>query len=161
MSYCDSCVSEQLGEAGYCSSCGTSPHPFHSTVQLLLAIRWDGVRRALKRTAIGIVAIIGLLIIVAMVADLSHLPGSVRAAGEPATPSLAQAKIEAERVSLDELFRDNERRMRDAVAARAKLNQPINAAENVVEISGKAAPSEERLLHNLPPKKVQEEPLGY
>ena len=144
MSYCDSCRSEQLGEAGYCSSCGTSPHPFHGILQLASPIRWDEVRRALKRTAIGIVAIIGLLIIVAMVADLSHLPGSVRAAGEPATPSLAQAKIEAKRVSLDELFRDNERRIRDAV-----------------EISGKAAPSEERLLHNLPPIKVQEEPLAY
>jgi len=124
-------------------------------------MRWDGVKRALKRTAIGIVAIIGLLIIVAMVADLSHLPGSVRAAGEPATPSLAQAKIEAERVSLDELFRDNERRMRDAVDAKAKINQPINAAENAVENSSKATPSEERLLHNLPPKKVQEEALAY
>ncbi len=144
MSYCDSCRSEQLGEAGYCSSCGTSPHPFHGILQLASPIRWDEVRRALKRTAIGIVAIIGLLIIVAMVADLSHLPGSVRAAGEPAIPSLAQAKIEAKRVSLDELFRDNERRIRDAV-----------------EISGKAVPSEERLLHNLPPIKVQEEPLAY
>ena len=86
---------------------------------------------------------------------------SVRAAAEPATPSLAQANIEAERVSLDELFRGNERRMRDAVDARAKFNQPINAAENTGEISGKATPSEERLLHNLPPKKVQEEPLAY
>ncbi len=97
----------------------------------------------------------------AVVADLSHVPGSVRAAAEPATPSLAQAKIEAERVSLDELFQDNERRIRNAVDARAKINRPINAAENAVEISGKAAPSEERLLHNLPPKKVQEEPLAY
>ena len=84
---------------------------------------------------------VGLLIIVA---GLSHVPGSVRAAVEPATPTLAQAKIEAKRVSLDELFRDNERRIRDAV-----------------EISGKAVPSEERLLHNLPPIKVQEEPLAY
>ncbi len=144
MSYCDSCRSEQLGEAGYCSSCGTSPHPFHGILQLASPIRWDEVRRALKRTAIGIVAIIGLLIIVAIVTDISHVPGSVRAAAEPATPSLAQANIEAERVSLDELFRDNERRIRDAV-----------------EISGKAVPSEERLLHNLPPIKVQEEPLAY
>ena len=158
MSYCDSCGSEQLGEARYCSSCGTSPHPFHSILQLPSPIRWDEVRRALKRTAIGIVAVIGLLIIVA---GLSHVPGSVRAAAEPATPSLAQANIEAERVSLDELFRDNERRIRDAVAAKAKINQPINAAENAVEISGKLAPSEERLLYNLPPKKVQEEPLAY
>ena len=141
MSYCDSCRSEQLGEAGYCSSCGTSPHPFHGILQLASPIRWDEVRRALKRTAIGIVAIVGLLIIVA---GLSHVPGSVRAAAEPATPTLAQAKIEAKRVSLDELFRDNERRIRDAV-----------------EISGKAVPSEERLLHNLPPIKVQEELLAY
>ena len=161
MSYCDSCGSEQLGEAGYCSSSGTSPHPFPSTGQLPSPIRWYEVRRALRRTAIGIVAIIGLLIIVAMVADLSHLPGSVRAAGEPATPSLAQAKIEAESVSLDELFRENERRILEAVDARAKINQPINASENAVEISGKSAPSEERLLHNLPPKQAQEEPLGY
>ncbi len=144
MSYCDSCRSEQLGEAGYCSSCGTSPHPFHGILQLASPIRWDEVRRALKRTAIGIVAIIGLLIIVAIVTDISHVPGSVRAAAEPATPSLSQANIIAERVSLDELFRDNERRIRDAV-----------------EISGKAVPSEERLLHNLPPIKVQEEPLAY
>ena len=144
MSYCESCRSKQLGEAGYCSSCGTSPHPFHGILQLASPIRWDEVRRALKRTAIGIVAIIGLLIIVAIVTDISHVPGSVRAAAEPATPSLAQAKIEAKRVSLDELFRDNERRIRDAV-----------------EISGKAVPSEERLLHNLPPIKVQEEPLAY
>ena len=43
---------------------------------------------------------------------------------------------------MDELFRANERRIRDAVDARAKINQPINAAENAVEISGKAAPSE-------------------
>ena len=134
MSYCDSCRSEQLGEAGYCSSCGTSPHPFHGILQLASPIRWDEVRRALKRTAIGIGAIVGLLIIVA---GLSHVPGSVRAAAEPATPTLAQAKIEAKRVSLDELFRDNERRIRDAV-----------------EIIGKAVPSEERLLHNLPPIKV-------
>jgi len=110
-------------------------------LQLASPIRWDEVRRALKRTAIGIVAIVGLLIIVA---GLSHVPGSVRAAAKPATPTLAQAKIEAKRVSLDELFRDNERRIRDAV-----------------EISGKAVPSEERLLHNLPPIKVQEEPLAY
>jgi hypothetical protein len=103
-------------------------------LQLASPIRWDEVRRALKRTAIGIGAIVGLLIIVA---GLSHVPGSVRAAAEPATPTLAQAKIEAKRVSLDELFRDNERRIRDAV-----------------EISGKAVPSEERLLHNLPPIKV-------
>ncbi len=129
-------------------------HPFHSILQLPSPIRWDEVRRALKRTAIGIVAIIGLLIIVAIVTDISHVPGSVRAAAEPATPSLAQANIEAERVSLDELFRDNERRIRDAVDAKAKINQPINAAENAVEISGKAVPSEERLLHNLPPIKV-------
>ena len=139
--HCDSCRSEQLGEAGYCSSCGTSPHPFHGILQLASPIRWDEVRRALNRTAIGIVAIVGLLIIVA---GLSHVPGSVRAAAEPATPTPAQAKIEAQRVSLDELFRDNEQRIRDAV-----------------EISGKAVPSEERLLHNLPPIKVQEEPLAY
>ena len=158
MSYCDSCGSKQLGEAGYCSTCGTSPHPFHSILQLLSPIRWDEVRRSLKRTAIGIVAVIGLMIIVA---GLSHVPGSVRAAAEPATPSLDQANIEAEQVFLDELFRDNERRMRDAVDAKAKINQPINAAENAVENSSKATPSEERLLHNLPPKKVQEEALAY
>ena len=34
-------------------------------------------------------------------------------------------------------------------------------SENAVVISGKSAPSEERLLHNLPPKKVQEEPLRF
>jgi len=158
MSYCESCRSKQLGEAGYCSSCGTSHHPLHNILQLPSPIRWGEVRRALKRTAIGIVAIIGLLIIVA---GLSHVPGSVRAAAEPATPSLAQAKIEADRVSLNELFRDNERRIRDAIDAKAKINQPLNAPENAVEISGKAVPSNERLLHNLPPKKVQEEPLGY
>ena len=161
MSYCDSCGSKQLGEAGNCSSCGTSLHPLHSILQLPSPIRWDEVRRALKRTAIGIVAIIGLLIIVAIVTDISHVPGSVRAAAEPATPSLAQANIEAERVSLDELFRGNERRIRDAVDARAKFNQPINAAENAVEISGKAAASKERLVDNLTPIKVQEEPLAY
>ena len=144
MSYCDSCRSEQLGEAGYCSSCGTSPHPFHGILQLASPIRWDEVRRALKRTAIGIGAIIGLLIIVAIVADFPQALGSAIAATQPATSNLIQAKIEAKRVSLDELFRDNERRIRDAV-----------------EISGKAVPSEERLLHNLPPIKVQEEPLAY
>ena len=158
MSYCDSCGSKQLGEAGNCSSCGTSLHPFHSILQLPSPIRWDEVRRSLKRTAIGIVAVIGLLIIVA---GLSHVPGSVRAAAEPATPSLDQANIQAGRVSLDELFRGNERRIRDAVDARAKFNQPINAAENAVEISGKAAASKERLVDNLTPIKVQEEPLAY
>lgn len=158
MSYCKSCGSEQLGETGHCSSCGTSHHPLHNVLQLPSPIRWGEVRRALKRAAIGIVAVIGLLIIVA---GLSHVPGSVRAAAEPATPGLAQAKIEADRVSLDELFRDNQRRMRDAVAAKAKINKPINAVENAVEICGKAAPPEERLLYNLPPKKVQEEPLAY
>ena len=161
MSNCDWCGSEQHGETGYCSSCGTSPHPFHSAVQLPSPIPWGEFRRAVKRTAIGIGAIIGLLIIVAIVADFPQALGSAIAATQPATSNLIQPKIEAETVSLDELFRANERRIRDAVDARAKINQPINAAENAVEISGKAAPSEERLLHNLPAKQLAEGPVKY
>lgn len=54
----------------------------------------------------------GLLIIVAIVSDLPRVPGSVTAATEPANLSLVHAKMEAETVSLDELFRENERHIR-------------------------------------------------
>ena len=161
MSLCDSCGSERFGEAGYCSHCGISLQPIHSAAQLPFAVRQGEVRRAVRRIAIGIGAIIGLVIVVAIVADLSHVPGSVKAAAEPVNPSLVQAKIEAESASLDELFRENERRVREAVDARANIDRSLETVENKVEISGKAAPSEERLLHNLPPNQVQEEPLGF
>lgn len=161
MSVCGSCGLERLGETGYCPRCGTSLQPVHSTMMPPPAIRRGEVRQTLKRTAIGIGAIIGLLIVVAIVADLSHVPGSVRAAAAAATPSIAQAKLEAESASLDELFRDNERRVREAVDARAKIKRSVNTAENTVEISRPAALSQDRLLNNLPQKQLVEEPLGF
>ena len=161
VSYCDTCGSKKAGEATYCSNCGISRQPVHSIGQGAAPVRRGETGRAIKRTAFGIVSIIGLLIVVANLADLSYLPGSVKAAPEPATPSLAQANIEAETASLDELFRENERRIREAVEAKAKIKQSIYAGGSAVETSGKAVPFEELLLHNLPPVKVQEEPLDF
>ena len=161
MSNCNSCGLEQAGDAIYCSSCGISLQPFPITGQLSPPVPRGEVRRVIKRTAIGIGAVIGLLIIVAIVTGFVQLPGKVQAAGEPPTASLVLAETEASPISLDELFRANERRIRNAVDDRAKIIQSINADEDAVGIRSKVAPSGERPLHNLPPKQVKEEPLGF
>ena len=154
MSNCNSCGLEQAGDAIYCSSCGISLHRFPITGQLSLPpVPRGEVRRLIKRTAIGIGAVIGLLIIVAIVTDFVQLPGKVQAAGEPPTASLVLAETEAAPISLDELFRENERRIRNAVDDRAKIIQSINAGKGAVGIRSKVAPSGERPLHNPPRNK--------
>ena len=161
MPYCDTCGSKKAGEATYCSNCGISRQPVHSIGQGAAPVRRGETGRAMKRTAFGIVSIIGLLIVVADLADFSFAPGIVGAVAGPVSPGLVQAKMAAETVSLDELFRENERRMREAVDARAQMTQSTDEAENAVEITDKATPPEERLLHNLPPKQASEGPVRY
>ena len=62
---------------------------------------------------------------------------------------------------MDELFRDNAQRVREAVDAKATINHSLETVENNAEISGKVAPSQERLLLNLPQRQLNEEPLGF
>ena len=136
MAFCTSCGTEVIQGARFCSGCGRP----RQGPPLVTAPKRNCQRsfgRAVMWVAVSIVGSSALLVVIALIIGSSddfgsNSPGTLATPAATPTPTLtfARSMQEAEKISYDDLFRNNEQHVGKTVYYRAQIVQVINAGKD-------------------------------